>query len=91
MIMVNELECEKAGLDAHEVRRIAAGLSRYAKQAENLGITVFGGSGEGTLRFNDQSPTMVDAQSLIIAVLDGQFDGGDGGWIPCEDGYRRGE
>lgn len=52
MARVNEKECEAAGLNPLDVKRIAQGLSRYAKEAQKLGIQVFGGSGCGDLRFD---------------------------------------
>lgn len=83
---VNNAECEAAGLDSKEVERIAKGLSRYAKQAEALGIQVFGGTGSGSLRFDDGA-----SGKLIVAHLEGDYDGGDGGSRPSEDGLERGE
>ncbi|MGX1201255.1 hypothetical protein [Marinobacter sp. MBR-105] len=83
---VNSDECEAAGLDAKEVERIAKGISRYAKQAEALGIQIFGGTGSGSLRFNDGGPG-----KLIVAHVDGEFDGGDGGSVSSNDGLERGE
>jgi hypothetical protein len=83
---VNEKECEAAGLDAAEIAKIAKGLSRYAKQAQALGLCVFGGSGTGTLRFDDRN-----GSALIVADLDGSFDGGDGGYSEDGDGLLRGE
>jgi|TARA_B100000929_G_C15453411_1_gene401963 hypothetical protein len=83
---VNDAECEAAGLDPREVERIAKGLSKYAKQAEALGIQVFGGTGSGSLRFNDGG-----SGKLIVAHLAGDFDGGDGGSGPSGDGLERGE
>lgn len=80
-------ECEAAGLDPAEVERIARGLSRYARQAEKLGITIFGGS-SGTLRFADRLDNDGD---LILASLDGTYDGGDGAYRPDTDGLLRGE
>jgi len=53
---VNLEECEAAGLDPKEVKRIAKGLSRYANQAKELGLTVFGGS-SGQLHFDDNGLT----------------------------------
>ncbi len=82
----NEAECVAAGLDPAQVRRIAKGLSRYAKEAKALGMEVFGGSGFGQLRFDDGGPG-----KLIVADLDGLFDGGDGGSRPGDDGLLRGE
>lgn len=87
---VNEDECEAAGLDPKEVERIAKGLSRYAREARKLGIEIFGGSGTGSLRFDDGKPP----GRLIIAFLDGHFDGGDGGQgssTENQDGLIRGE
>jgi len=85
-MFVNESECEAADLDAKEVERIARGLSRYTKQAEALGLQIFGGTGSGTLRFNDGGPGR-----LIVAQIDGDFDGGDGGSSTSFDGLERGE
>ena len=86
MAFIHEEECLAAGLDPKEVKRIAAGLSRYAKQAEKLGLCIFGGSGSGTLRFDDHGPG-----SLVVADINGTFDGGDGGSNTYEDGLLRGE
>lgn len=87
MTTVNEKECEVAGLDPKEVLRIARGISKYAKQAQTLGIHVFGGSGTGSLRFPDGW-----LGDLVLADLDGTFDGGDGGANDFgEDGLMRGE
>jgi hypothetical protein len=81
--MTNEHCCEHAGLNPREVTRIARGLSRYAKQAADIGLTVFGGSGVGTLRTRNQ---------LVVADLEGaNFDGGDGACREDEDGLMWGE
>jgi hypothetical protein len=82
----NDEECEAAGLDRKEIERIAAGLSRYAKQAAALGLTIFGGSGTGSLRYDDGGNG-----KLVVAELRGLFDGGDGGERSTDDGYLRGE
>lgn len=79
-------ECEAAGLDPAQVRRIAKGLSRYAKEASALGMTVFGGAGSGSLRFDDGGNG-----PLVVADLDGNFDGGDGAADTSVDGLLRGE
>ncbi len=86
-MQVNARECEAAGLDPKEVRRIAAGLSRYAREAAALGLEIFGGSGTGDLR------TEADARraGLILARLDGSFNGGDGASEYDENGLLRGE
>lgn len=85
---VNDAECQAAGLDPAEVARIARGLSRYAKQAQALGLCVFGGSGSGSLRKDDHP-----RGALILAHLTpvGMFDGGDGACAPDDDGLMRGE
>ena len=84
---VNEDECIAAGLDPKEVNRIAKGISRYAKQAQSLGITIFGGS-SGRLDFDDRG---TGSEPLIVASLDGMFDGGCGSTQTDDDGLVRGE
>lgn len=86
-MLLNEYECIAAGLDPKEVKRIAAGLSRYGKQAAALGMNIFGGAGSGTLRADDDP----NKGSLIVADLDGNYDGGDGGAKFDEDDLQRGE
>jgi hypothetical protein len=87
MAVIHKQECEAAGIDIADVERIAKGISRYAKEAKKYGICVFSGSGDGTLRFNDGGNG-----SLILADLDGDFDGGDGATKEDdEDGLMRGE
>lgn len=83
---IYEREIEAAGLDVEEVKRIARGMERYAKQAQAMGMIVFGGSGSGTLRARDDQE-----QCLILADIGGHFDGGDGGYGPDPDGLMRGE
>ena len=82
-------ECNKAGIDPEEVERIAKGLSRYGRQAEKLGITIFGGSGNGSLRIHDSKE--LTARPLVLAQIDGDVDGGDGACDDIEDGLMRGE
>jgi hypothetical protein len=84
---INEDECLAANLDPKEVERIAKGISRYAKQAKKLGITVFGGS-SGRLDFDDQG---TGNEPLVVASLDGLFDGGCGSTSTDENGLIRGE
>lgn len=83
---VNYNECKAAGLDPKEVERIAKGLSRYARQADALGLVIFGGNGTGTLRYDDGC-----SGRLIVADIDGHIDGGDGGTSCSSDGLSRGE
>lgn len=86
MAYENTAECKAAGLDPAQVRRIAKGLSRYAKEAQALGLIVFGGSGQGSLRVDDGG----DGQ-LIVAYLDGWIDGGAGDSRTDAAGLLRGE
>lgn len=86
MPSINSDECRAAGLDPAEVAKIARGLSRYAKQAQALGISIFGGSAGGQLRFKDGAPG-----DLILADLAGSYDGGDGSTCPDAEGLLRGE
>jgi hypothetical protein len=72
--------CEAFGLDASRVKSIAARISKAAKEAEAMGLKVFGGAGSGTLRFFLGKYQGVETE---VATLDGQWDGGDGG-----DNYR---
>lgn len=85
--MVNNKECRAAGLDPAEVAKIARGLSRLAKKADAMGLCVFGGSGSGSLRTASSN----SAGGLIIAHLDGVFDGGDGACRLDDDGLLRSE
>jgi len=85
-MLVNEPECIAAGLDPKEIKRIAKGLSRYARQAEKMGLTIFGGSGTGSIRYDDGG-----LGSLLVAEIDGNFDGGDGTTPFSNDGLLRGE
>jgi len=87
---VNDNECIKAGLDPDEVERIAKGLSRYGRQAKKLGLTIFGGSGSGTLRIHDD-PYDMNGRALIVASVNGDIDGGDGACGEDDEGLLRGE
>jgi len=81
---------ELADLDLKKVKSIARRISKAAKEAESMGVHIFGGSSNGTLRFDDgYSSTM--GKHLIIADLGGWFDGGCGACDTDENGYLRGE
>ncbi len=82
----NEAECEAAGLDYDEVRKLASRLERAGKDAQKLGLHIFGGSGRGTLRFDTPEGPLV-----VCAITEGSWDGGDGGTSPDENGLERGE
>lgn len=86
-MITNSDECEKAGLDEKEVARIAKGIERYMKQAEALGMKIFGGS-DLTLRFDDGE----GVGDLIVAMhLANRVDGGCGSTDDQYDGLLRGE
>lgn len=65
--------CEKYRLDPKRVESIARRLSKAAQEASEIGLKVFGGSGSGTLRLFGYGT------SGDVALLRGNFDGGDGG------------
>lgn len=93
-MFVYEEECVAAGLDPKKVASIARRLDRAAKDATALGLTVFGGSGSGSLRCSGSAlgyQAGVHCGPLIVADLDGSWDGGDGGFGPGPDGLQRGE
>ncbi|WP_420104524.1 hypothetical protein [Bosea sp. (in: a-proteobacteria)] len=82
-------ECEAADLDPKAVDRLAKRLGRAARDAKRLGLTIFGGSGHGSLRIHDQGDRN---GALIVGVIEGtNWDGGDGGNYPHADGLWRGE
>lgn len=81
-MLVNERECEEAGVPPREVANLARRLDAVGRELDRLGLTVFGGSGSGTLR----------RKNLILADLShGQWDGGDGAYMHGADGLLRGE
>ena len=87
MANIDEIACEKAGLDYKKVKSITNRISKAAKEAEEMHLCVFGGSGSGSLRFTDPD----GKGNIIVASLDGNIDGGDGASLPDEDGIYRGE
>lgn len=73
---VDEEKCLEFGLDPKQVKSIASRISRASREAQLMGLEIFGGASLGTLRF-------VNAEKHgpgndIVASLDGSFDGGDG-------------
>lgn len=83
----NDEECYAAGLDPREVQRIASGLARWAKKADRLGLTIFGGAGNGSLRAYDGK----ERRLVVCSSLGLNFDGGDGAEMADENGLMRGE
>lgn len=84
---INEEEIESVGLDPKKVLSLARRLSNAALEAQNLGIKIFGGSGNGTLRFD----TNDGKAALVLAHMNGNFDGGDGQEVRDSEGLWRGE
>ncbi len=67
--------CRKAGVDPKKVKSIANRLEKLGKEAEKMGLHIFGGSGNGTLRTSDCG----NGRSIIVArICAGHWDGGDG-------------
>lgn len=87
-----ERECDAAGQDVAQVKRLAARLQRIAIDCQRLGITIFGGSGSGDLRAQEANRSHgIHDRMLILASIGGPFDGGDGGSSPDENDLMRGE
>lgn len=82
----NEDECRAAGLDPVKVRSLAARLQRAARDAERMGLQVFGGAHSGSLRYDDGG-----GKQLVVAEMDGAWSGGDGATHRDSDGLLRGE
>ncbi len=70
---IDEARCEQFGLDARKVMAVARRLSNAAREAQKMGLKVFGGAGSGSLRVSG------GGSQNDVARLDGNFDGGDGG------------
>lgn len=89
-MFLHDDEIKAAGLDPKEVASLARRLERAAKDARAMGVTVFGGTGTGTLRFNDDHFNPI-SRPLILADLEGSWDGGDGATMEDDAGLLRGE
>jgi hypothetical protein len=72
-MFVDDDKCNEFALDPKTIASIARRISKAAVEANALGLKVFGGSGSGTLRIFGKGT------SGNVAMLDGTFDGGDGG------------
>lgn len=85
-MLINEAECLAAGVDPAKVKAIASRLSRCGKELKAMGLEIFGGSGNGQIRAESS-----DAGSLVLAHVDGVYNGGDGATDWSHDGLERGE
>ncbi len=85
--VANINECMAAGVDPTDIERIANGLGRYSRQAEKLGLTIFGGSGNGKIcRYENHGKPLV-----LADIPGGQWEGGAGDTHIDDDGLERGE
>jgi hypothetical protein len=93
MAYVNDRECDAAGLDPKVVERLARRIEKCAKECQALGITIFGGAHSGDLRADEanRGARRVNERQLILAHMEGAWDGGDGGSNQDENGLQRGE
>ncbi len=86
--MINEEECIAAGLDIRKISSLSRRLSRISREVGELGLVIFGGSGSGSLRYDDGT----GKGKLIVAEFGtSTFDGGDGGCSRDDSGLLRGE
>ena len=86
-MVVNEDECNAYGVDPKRVASIARRIERAAKEAQSMGIQVFGGS-NGTLRGLCGA---YETQLILADIYEGNWSGGDGATSVDDDGLIRGE
>lgn len=87
MLTANEAECLRAGVDSRAVESIIRRLLAAARDANRLGLTVFGGAGSLSLRwYGDGGGPLIVAEGQAQNV-----DGGDGASRQDEEGLFRGE
>lgn len=89
---MNKRECLAADVDPAKVEKLEKMLNRAGRFAREMGVTIFGGSGSGTIRKRADGDDR-NTGPLILASLDGAlvWGGGDGGEHYDEYGLRRGE
>lgn len=87
---VREAECAFSGVDVKRVSALSRRLTACAKEAKALGLEVFGGSGNGTLRARVDD---VRSGGMVVAEVSGPciWNGGDGATHIAEDGLMYGE
>lgn len=79
--------CAQCSVDPHDVARLLRRLEAAAREADRLGLIIFGGSGSGSVRYPDGG-----AGHVVVGDLDvGWWDGGDGACREDENGVLRGE
>jgi len=84
-VTVDENACAVLGIDPKEVARLARRLERIGKDAQRLGLTVFGASGSGCLVA--EAPTQLQSRNgemnlmEVASVLGRGFDGGDPNFV----------
>lgn len=79
--------CIAANVDPMKVESLAKRLEKLGKEAEKMGLHIFGGSGAGSLRTNE----CVNDRSIVVAhICAGHWDGGDGHEVEI-DGVTYGE
>lgn len=88
MIYADEESCKAAGVDPMKVESIARRLDKLGREAEKMGLFIFGGSGSGTLRTQES----YNNRNIVVASFGsgGEWDGGDGATTTI-DGVMYGE
>ena len=88
MIYADEESCLAAGVDPMKVESIARRLDKLGREADKMGLFIFGGSGSGTLRTQES----YNNRNIVVASfgMGGEWDGGDGATTTI-DGVMYGE
>ena len=87
--IIREAECDKAELDTKQVTRIVRRMHKAIKEANSIGLLVFGGSSSISLRIEDENSNTFG--ELICAEIDCMCSGGCGATHDYSDGLMRGE
>lgn len=84
-------ECSAAGVSEKRVQALSRRLAACAKEAKDIGVFIFAGSGSATIRAHVPD---IRGGALIVAEIGGPtglWDGGDGATHWREDGLLVGE
>lgn len=73
MLNISDEELEKYHIDPDKMRSITRRLRKISKELSRSGVSIFGSSGTGLLRFLDSSEKIC----IDIAHIGFGFDGGD--------------